>query len=70
MAATRAGLAERYLAKDRYRLTEMSAVLGVGLHSYGFSEGGYQGAMSLILAGVMSFPIGAYWRRKLTYMTA
>jgi len=45
-------------------------VLGVGLHSYGFVEAGYQGAMSMILAGIMSFPIGAYWRRKLTYMAA
>ena len=45
-------------------------VLGVGLHSYGFVEAGYQGAMSIILAAIMSFPIGAYWRRRLTYMTA
>jgi ABC-type transport system involved in cytochrome c biogenesis permease subunit len=45
-------------------------VLGVGLHSYGFVEAGYQGAMSIILAGIMSFPIGAYWRRKLTYLAA
>jgi ABC-type transport system involved in cytochrome c biogenesis permease subunit len=44
-------------------------VLGVGLHSYGFVEAGYQGAMCIIIAGVMSFPIGAYWRRKLTYLT-
>jgi ABC-type transport system involved in cytochrome c biogenesis permease subunit len=40
-------------------------VLGVGLHSYGFVEGGSQGAMSLILSGMMSLPIGAAWRRHL-----
>ncbi len=40
-------------------------VLGVGLHSYGFTEGGNQGAMSVIIAGVMSFPFAAAWRRRL-----
>ncbi|WP_337173490.1 cytochrome c biogenesis protein CcsA [Paludisphaera sp.] len=40
-------------------------VLGVGLHSYGFVEGGSQGAMGLIVCGVMSLPLGAWWRRKL-----
>nr|WP_165245277.1 cytochrome c biogenesis protein CcsA [Paludisphaera soli] len=40
-------------------------VLGVGLHSYGFVEGGSQGAMSLILSGMMALPIGAAWRRHL-----
>ena len=32
-------------------------VLGVGLHSYGFTEGGSQGLMSMIIAGVMSIPL-------------
>ncbi len=45
-------------------------VLGVGLHSYGFTEGGSQGLMSMILAGVMSIPLGAYWRRHLGYRHA
>ncbi len=42
-------------------------VLGVGLHSYGFTEGGSQGLMSMILAGVLAIPCGAYWRRHLGY---
>ncbi len=42
-------------------------VLGVGLHSYGFVEGGSQGAMLVILAGVLAFPLGAAWRRQLGY---
>ncbi len=42
-------------------------VLGVGLHSYGFVEGGSQGAMSVILAGILAFPVGAAWRRRLGY---
>ena len=41
-------------------------VLGVGLHSYGFVEGGSQGAMAAILAAVMALPLGAWWRRKLS----
>ncbi len=40
-------------------------VLGVGLHTYGFTEGGYQGSMSVIIAAVMAFPIAAAWRRRL-----
>jgi ABC-type transport system involved in cytochrome c biogenesis permease subunit len=40
-------------------------VLGVGLHSYGFTEGGSQGIMMVILSGVMSFPLAAGWRRFL-----
>ncbi len=40
-------------------------ILGVGLHSYGFVEAGYQGAMSMIIAGVMALPIAAAWRRSL-----
>ncbi len=42
-------------------------VLGVGLHSYGFVEGGSQGAMLMIIAGVLAFPVGAAWRRQLGY---
>ena len=42
-------------------------VLGVGLHSYGFVEGGSQGAMLVILAGILAFPVGAAWRRQLGY---
>jgi ABC-type transport system involved in cytochrome c biogenesis permease subunit len=42
-------------------------VLGVGLHSYGFVEGGSQGAMSAIIAGVLALPVGAAWRRSLGY---
>jgi ABC-type transport system involved in cytochrome c biogenesis permease subunit len=40
-------------------------VLGVGLHSYGFVEGGSQGIMSVIIMGVMSLPLAAGWRRQL-----
>jgi len=40
-------------------------VLGVGLHSYGFVEGGSQGSMSVILAAIMALPLAAYWRRML-----
>jgi ABC-type transport system involved in cytochrome c biogenesis permease subunit len=42
-------------------------VLGVGLHSYGFVEGGSQGIMMVIIAGVLAFPIAAAWRRHLGY---
>jgi hypothetical protein len=38
-------------------------VLGVGLHSYGFVEGGSQGIMTVIIAGVLSVPCAAAWRR-------
>ena len=40
-------------------------VLGVGLHSYGFVEGGSQGIMSVIIMGVLSLPAAAGWRRFL-----
>ncbi|MDG3002691.1 cytochrome c biogenesis protein [Paludisphaera mucosa] len=40
-------------------------VLGVGLHSYGFVEGGSQGVMGVILCSIMALPLGAAWRRKL-----
>ena len=42
-------------------------VLGVGLHSYGFVEGGSQGIMMVIIAGVLALPIAAAWRRHLGY---
>lgn len=40
-------------------------VLGVGLHSYGFVDGGSQGSMSIILASIMALPLAAMWRRML-----
>ena len=40
-------------------------VLGVGLHSYGFVEGGGQGVVSAVLAAVLAIPVGAAWRRAL-----
>jgi ABC-type transport system involved in cytochrome c biogenesis permease subunit len=40
-------------------------VLGVGLHSYGFVEGGSQGMMLVILLGLLALPFGAGWRRHL-----
>jgi hypothetical protein len=42
-------------------------VLGVGLHSYGFTEGGSQGLMSVIIAGMLALPVAAAWRRSLGY---
>ncbi len=42
-------------------------VLGVGLHSYGFTEGGSQGSMLIIIAGVLALPVAAAWRRHLGY---
>jgi len=42
-------------------------VLGVGLHSYGFTEGGSQGLMSMIIAGMLAIPVAGYWRRRLGY---
>jgi hypothetical protein len=38
-------------------------VLGVGLHSYGFVEGGGQGIVSAVCLGVMALPFAAAWRR-------
>ena len=38
-------------------------VLGVGLHSYGFVEGGSQGMMLVILLGILALPFAAGWRR-------
>jgi hypothetical protein len=40
-------------------------VLGVGLHSYGFVEGGSQGIMLVIVHGMLSLPFAAGWRRYL-----
>lgn len=40
-------------------------VLGVGLHSYGFVDGGSQGMMSVIIAAMLSIPVAAWWRRNL-----
>jgi ABC-type transport system involved in cytochrome c biogenesis permease subunit len=45
-------------------------VLGVGLHSYGFVEGGGQGIVMSVLSGVMAFPVAAAWRRHLGLMPA
>ncbi len=44
-------------------------VLGVGLHSYGFVEGGSQGIMAVIIAGVLAVPFAAAWRRFLAQRT-
>ena len=38
-------------------------VLGVGLHSYGFVEGGGQGVVLAVLTGVLALPVAAGWRR-------
>lgn len=40
-------------------------VLGVGLHSYGFVEGGGQGIVSAVCLGVLALPAAAGWRRWL-----
>jgi hypothetical protein len=40
-------------------------VLGVGLHSYGFVEGGSQGIMGVIIMGMLGLPFAAGWRRFL-----
>ncbi|WP_407673488.1 cytochrome c biogenesis protein [Paludisphaera rhizosphaerae] len=45
-------------------------VLGVGLHSYGFVEGGSQGAMGVILCSIMALPLAAWWRRRLGQLRA
>lgn len=42
-------------------------VLGVGLHSYGFVDGGSQGMMTVILLAMLAIPFGGYWRRRLGY---
>jgi ABC-type transport system involved in cytochrome c biogenesis permease subunit len=40
-------------------------VIPVGLHSYGFVEGGGQLSVFAVLAGIMSLPLAAAWRRSL-----
>lgn len=40
-------------------------VLGVGLHSYGFTEGGGQGIVLSAVAAVMALPLAAGYRRSL-----
>ena len=45
-------------------------VLGVGLHSYGFVDGGSQGMMSIIIAAVLAIPVAGWWRRYLGYRNA
>lgn len=44
-------------------------VLGVGLHSYGFGEGGGQGWVALVTLVTLAFAGGAYWRRKVASTT-
>lgn len=39
-------------------------LLGVGLHSYGFVEGGGQGSVFIACAAVLALPIAAGWRRS------
>jgi ABC-type transport system involved in cytochrome c biogenesis permease subunit len=40
-------------------------LLGVGLHSYGFVEGGGQGIVGAVILAVLALPIAAAWRRWL-----
>ena len=40
-------------------------VLGVGLHSYGFVEGGSQGVVMTAIVAVCALVGGAWWRRYL-----
>ena len=44
-------------------------VLGVGLHSYGFSSGGGQGVVGFATLVTLAFAAGAYWRRKVSSPT-
>ena len=41
-------------------------VLGVGLHSYGFTEGGSQGTVGVATLVVLAYAAGAAWRRHLS----
>ncbi|WP_435011694.1 cytochrome c biogenesis protein CcsA [Tundrisphaera lichenicola] len=41
-------------------------VLGVGLHSYGFTEGGSQGTVAVATLVLLSFASGAFWRRRIS----
>ena len=45
-------------------------ILGVGLHSYGFVEGGSQGGVGLVALAVLAIPAGAALRRSLSQRTA
>ena len=45
-------------------------VLGVGLHSYGFTEGGGQGIVMAVTAGVLAYVGAAWWRRMLAQRPA
>ena len=40
-------------------------VLGVGLHSYGFVEGGSQGVVGAVVLAVLAVAVAAAWRRRL-----
>jgi ABC-type transport system involved in cytochrome c biogenesis permease subunit len=40
-------------------------LLGVGLHSYGFVEGGSQGVVGAVVLAVLAIPAAAAWRRSL-----
>jgi hypothetical protein len=42
-------------------------VLGVGLHSYGFVEGGSQGAVMASCAAVLAVVAASAWRRALAH---
>ncbi len=44
-------------------------VLGVGLHSYGFVEGGGQGIVMAVSMAVLAVVAGAGWRRSLSSRT-
>ena len=39
-------------------------ILGVGLHSYGFVEGGSQGAVLVVTSSLLAFATGVWWRRS------
>jgi ABC-type transport system involved in cytochrome c biogenesis permease subunit len=41
-------------------------VLGVGLHSYGFTEGGSQGTVGVATIVLVSYAFGAAWRRHVS----
>jgi ABC-type transport system involved in cytochrome c biogenesis permease subunit len=45
-------------------------ILGVGLHSYGFVEGGNQGVVLTTVAAALAVVLGAAWRRSLAQRTA
>jgi ABC-type transport system involved in cytochrome c biogenesis permease subunit len=45
-------------------------VLGVGLHSYGFTSGGSQGTVGGVTLVVLSYAAGAAWRRHLSQKVA